>query len=243
MRQSPSEIGQTVQILTGGVLRWSVERKGTGSATSCSLATPGNRHLIERVEAALQSSANLLGCERLAGLQIDGMLPPAGLHSVFVLDLCAWCAHVCEGWVAGLPRLGMESMLCKRPERGSCHAISQANQNALSAAAVGSADGRGCADRFGCFRRGKSTGRRERSVEFRLVAATVGRLQLVGRSQHDIGRSRRLGAATRFERFRCAREKEHGFLVSEQAGLHSPDCRVQPRSGPRPVIGGLQTTS
>ncbi|NLS98016.1 MAG: hypothetical protein GXX96_38260 [Planctomycetaceae bacterium] len=24
--------------------------------------------------------------------------------SVFVLDLCAWCAHVCEGWVAGLPR-------------------------------------------------------------------------------------------------------------------------------------------
>ena len=26
---------------------------------------------------------------------------------VFVLDLCAWCEHVCEGWVAGLPRLGL----------------------------------------------------------------------------------------------------------------------------------------
>jgi len=137
-------------------------------------------------------------------------------------------------------------MFCKRPERGSCHAISQANQNALSAAAVGSADGCGCADRFGCFRRGKSTGRRESRVEFRLVAATVGCLQLVGRSQRDIhriGRLRRLGPASRFGRFRCAREEEHGFLVSEQAGLHSPDCLVQPRSSSRPVIGGLQTTS
>ena len=36
-----------------------------------------NRHLIERVEAALQSSANLLGPERLAGLQIDGLIVAA----------------------------------------------------------------------------------------------------------------------------------------------------------------------
>jgi len=39
-------------------------------------------------------------------------------------DLCAWCAHVCEGWVAGLSRLwGIHAWSWRRTEISVCPAV------------------------------------------------------------------------------------------------------------------------